>query len=139
MMATAWWLGLAARAHGQGVFVRPGGISPVPVPYSPYLNLARPGNPAINYYGLVRPEFQARSTALALQSQLNQVSQQVANPAPQAATGVLPQTGYTVRFLDYGRYFNRLGNATTPIRPGFSSRIANPQRTSSSIQPPRRR
>ena len=37
-------------------------------PFSPYLNLVRPGgSPALNYYGLVRPEVQARQSIQNLQ------------------------------------------------------------------------
>ena len=35
------------------------GASRPPV-FSPYLNLTRQGSPTLNYYGLIRPEMQAR-------------------------------------------------------------------------------
>src|SRR5579884_4532613 len=54
-------------------------------PVSPYLNLLRPGNPAVNYLGLVRPEQTFYDTTrLAQQTYANQQAlagmQQAASP-----------------------------------------------------------
>jgi hypothetical protein len=84
--------------------------SPTP-PYSPYLNLLRPGaSPAINYYGLVRPQFQAQQSMLALQSQIGANSQAIGNLS--ATGGPLPDTGKTVGFMNYGRYFQNFNPAS---------------------------
>src|SRR6516165_10061769 len=48
-------------------------------PLSPYLNLLRPGNPAVNYYGLVEPEFQRRQDRGVIYNSL----QSLANQLPQ--------------------------------------------------------
>jgi hypothetical protein len=83
--------------------------SPIP-PYSPYLNLLRPGvSPAINYYGLVRPQFQAQQSMLALQSQIGANSQAIGNQS--ATGGPLPDTGKAVGFMNYGRYFQNFNPA----------------------------
>lgn len=42
-------------------------------PVSPILNIARGGNPAINYYGIVRPQVEAGQA-------IGQIEQQLANP-----------------------------------------------------------
>jgi hypothetical protein len=95
--------------------------SPTP-PYSPYLNLLRPGaSPAINYYGLVRPQFQAQQSMLSLQSQIGANSQAIGNLATDE--GPLPATGgKVVGFMNYGRYFqNYRGAAGGSISAGGSS------------------
>lgn len=76
------------------------GIRPA---YSPYLNLTRAGNRATNYYGLVRPEVEARAAYLNLQQQVGQLRRPPASQT--AAFDEEPATGYPVRFLDYGAYF----------------------------------
>ena len=43
------------------------GQTPPPPGYSPYLNLARQGNPGVNYYGLVRPQVEFRNSVQQLQ------------------------------------------------------------------------
>ncbi len=76
--------------------------------YSPYLNLLRGGNSTtFNYYGLVRPEQDARRAAQNLQGQIFQNRQSIENQA--AATTELPGTGdKTVGFLNTGGYFMNL-------------------------------
>jgi len=66
---------LTAPAQAQ-VPYRPGGY--LPPAYSPYLNLLRQGNPAINYYGLVRPQIDFRNQIQGLQ--------QLTAAAPQTAS-----------------------------------------------------
>src|SRR5436309_1899614 len=64
---------------------------------SPYLNLNRPGiPPAINYYGLVRPQTEFRSD-------IGRLQQAVAAPPPAVqaeAPSTLPTTGHPVGFLN---------------------------------------
>ena len=75
------------------------GAGPV---FSPYLNLLRGGNPAINYYGLVRPEIQFRNALQNLNNELEQTEADVA--AGQAgATGF--QTGHPVQFFNLSHYY----------------------------------
>ena len=70
---------------------------------SPFLNMAQGGNPALNYFGLVRPQLQT-------QQQLRQLQQQ--QLADQAAIGGLTGlggfplvTGHETRFMNYGTYY----------------------------------
>lgn len=100
--------GLVSAQHGPppGGYPRSG--------YSPYLNLTRGGNPAVNYYGLVRPEFRAQNAYQNLQQQVNQLAQSGASDLQQT-TGILPPTGYPARFQDYARYF-----PGAPIGPGLA-------------------
>lgn len=88
---------------------RPAAAQPPGVPrspYSPYLNLARPGNPAINYYGLVRPEQEFRNSIANLRGQVGTLNQEVNRINPNA-TG-LPQTGHPVAFMNYSHYYGNL-------------------------------
>jgi hypothetical protein len=78
------------------------GIGPVNSPpvFSPYLNLLwSGGSPALNYYGLVRPQVQ---TSVALQGLSSDVSQ---NQQALNQFGMLPTTGHPTQFLNYGGYF----------------------------------
>jgi hypothetical protein len=86
---------------------------------SPYINLFRGGvNPAINYYGIVRPEVDFRRSIGGLQQQL--IAQQQAAAAPEEY-GVLPATGHLPTFRNYAHYFaDRTGQSTAiaPRPPG---------------------
>jgi hypothetical protein len=74
---------------------------------SPYVNLLRGGNPAINYYGLVLPEIQAQNSIQQLQTEVaRQQATVVAPPTNQA----LSDTGHTTRFMQYTQYFNTTAN-----------------------------
>jgi hypothetical protein len=100
----AGWLFLAGRAEAQpGISInRPPGVAGPPV--SPYLNLLRQGSPAgVNYYDLVRPQFQFQNSIQALQGQVTTLGSQVAAET-QGATG-LPVTGHPVQFFNYSHYF----------------------------------
>lgn len=78
---------------------------------SPYLNLLRGGNPAVNYYGLVVPQIQA-------QNQFQQLQTRVAGGSTGASSSFVGQptnrvqvdTGHEAEFLSYGGYFNRIGS-----------------------------
>jgi hypothetical protein len=76
---------------------------------SPYLNLNRGGNPAINYYGLVRPQVAAANAIATLGADFN---------ALEASTGQLVQTGNRSSFMTQGRYFMNNGAARPGIQPG---------------------
>lgn len=82
------------------------GAAPTP-PYSPYLNLVRPGaNPAINYYGLVRPQMDFARSIQGLQGQLLSTQQSIMS---QQAGGEVLTTGHPVYFLNYGAFFLNTG------------------------------
>jgi hypothetical protein len=104
--------GVAPSAHAQG-YVRPQ-TNPFPKPaVSPYLNLLRGGNPAINYYGLVRPQ---EDTATALLQLQQQQQQQMANQALLAAGDpTLPVTGHPTRFFNYSHYFFNQGGGPAGV------------------------
>jgi hypothetical protein len=97
------------RAYGQIPYYRPGGVNPGLSPtVSPYLNLLRGGTaPAINYYGLVRPQFAFASELYGLQQQVNTLGQQV-SAEEAAATPV--STGHRSGFMTHTRYFQTLGS-----------------------------
>jgi hypothetical protein len=74
---------------------------------SPYLNMLRPGvNPALNYYGLVRPQVQTTRTLQTFQQELQTVAGAL---APTTELGMqpnnLPTTGHRTTFYNYGTYF----------------------------------
>ena len=130
-IATAGLLGFAvlsaAPVYGQVPVVRPPGVPSSP--YSPYLNLLRPNSPAyVNYYGLVRPEVDFRSSIYGVQQGV------AANAAGissiDASTG-LPLTGHATTFMNTSHYFlNRGGQGTTATATGkpvmAPGRPANP-------------
>jgi hypothetical protein len=80
---------------------------------SPYLNLLRPGNPAVNFYGLVAPQIQQQAQIGLLQQQTQQLAQRqsvVAPPTNQAQV----TTGHQTRFMQYNQYFNSTGTIRAP-------------------------
>jgi hypothetical protein len=80
-----------------GSYVRP--------PVSPYLNLLRAGSsPAVNYYGLVRPQLAFGSAIQNLDQQLSTLGQQTSSLEAEAATAI-PPTGRVVGFMTHYRYF----------------------------------
>jgi hypothetical protein len=133
MTRIAWLAAIAfglsvssARAQGP---VRPLTGAPNP-PYSPYLNLVRPGaNPAINYYGLVRPQNEFARSMQALQSQMNSTQQSLAD---QQATGDDLTTGHAIYFMNYGGYFMNTNAGrpavAAPTRPGTAYGAVTPPR-----------
>jgi hypothetical protein len=76
-------------------------------PVSPYLNLARPGNSAINYYGLVQPQTQLYSGLNTVQQQanLNQSNIGALGAQDPLTALVLSLTGHPIAFQNYRRYF----------------------------------
>jgi hypothetical protein len=75
-----------------------------PPVFSPYLNLLNRGNPAINYYGIVRPEVQDQQQLQRLQLGLARTNAEI--EATTATPGFLPTTGHAVGFMTQARYFN---------------------------------
>jgi hypothetical protein len=111
---------MPASAGAQVGYTRPA-TNPLGRPtVSPYLNLLRPGNTAVNYYDLVRPQVDLTNSVQRLQQQTT------ANAAAiTAAQDVLPETGHKVQFLNLSHYYmNRQGSpgggtaqGTSPVRP----------------------
>jgi hypothetical protein len=89
---------------------RPSASSPA---YSPYLNLTRPGNPAVNYFGLVRPQIDAANAIGTLQNQYGALNQAV-NATPISQPTGLPTTGHAARFMDYSTFYPGLGRSAAP-------------------------
>jgi hypothetical protein len=131
MLALLAALGLVllveSHALAQPPFTRP--------TVTPYINLLRRGNtPALNYYGLVRPEIQARQ-AIQLQqqqldlnqAQLNQLQQGQAQPQGIRTTG--HQTG----FLTHNRFFLTQSPGVAGSRASNQVPIAPPQLAGSPI------
>jgi hypothetical protein len=76
---------------------------------SPYLNLLRQGSaPGVNYYGLVRPEFEFRRNIGALQGQV--LNNQQAITGLQTAPATAVTTGHAVGFQNHGSYFQSLAS-----------------------------
>lgn len=66
---------------------------------SPYLNLFRGGNAAVNYYGLVRPQQEFRRNDLQFRSELNDVGRTAAlDRSMQSRTSNLNTTGHPTVF-----------------------------------------
>jgi hypothetical protein len=92
-------------ARGQAAPYRP--------PVSPYLNLLRQNsNVAINYYDLVRPQFQFGNSIAQLQQTTSQI--QASQGTGQEIVGGFPTTGHRFAFLSHRRYFqNTFGGGVT--------------------------
>jgi hypothetical protein len=121
----------ACVAHAQGPYVRPQ-TGPVARPaLSPYLNLLHGGNPAINYYGLVRPQQEFGSAIQEIQNEMS-----APHPMLTGANGAtnLPITGHPSRFFSYqGHFFTHLGSGNggtrtsgTPTPGAVSARPGQP-------------
>jgi hypothetical protein len=90
---------------------------------SPYLNLTRPGNRAVNYYNLVRPEFEFRNAYQSIQSQINRSS--TVGGASIGEEG-LPTTGHSTSFLNYSHFYPGPGaqSVTRQTTPAVAPRPA---------------
>jgi len=112
-LAVAALLG-PGRASAQFPYQQPQDANPYKRPaFSPYLNMARGGNPAVNYYGLVRPQMatsQALQT-LAVGQQIQQFGQSApggafqSNQGQDLGLGGMPVTGHAATFFNYSTYF----------------------------------
>jgi hypothetical protein len=103
-------------AAGVAVAVVVLGAGPVrgqapPPGYSPYLNLARPGSPGVNYYALVRPQVEVRRDL----QQLRQNTTTLQTGLSQLAGGDLT-TGHAAGFMYFGGYYPALGRGNLPAR-----------------------
>lgn len=98
---------MALAGSGRESLAQPGATPGRPA-LSPYLNLLRSGgSPTLNYYGLVRPEFNGRQAIQAVQS---------AEAANQRTIGDLlnggglPVTGIASQFQNHRSYFLNQGS-----------------------------
>src|SRR5262245_24899907 len=83
--------------------------------FSPYLNLLRGGtSPAINYYGIVRPEITFGNSLYQLGLQQNVLQgQALGNQGTElAAFTQLPATGHATGFMTQSRYFQTTNAAS---------------------------
>jgi hypothetical protein len=102
-LATLGILALVATAPANAQLVGQPGTSAI----SPYINLL-PRTQAINYYGLVRPQFQYNTAISSLEQQVQ--ANRVAATAADTQGPVT--TGHPVQFLNYRRYFQTLGTTS---------------------------
>jgi hypothetical protein len=128
LTALALVLGFApseGRAQGRSA---PRSITSNSPTVSPFINLGRIGgafNPAIDYYGIVRPQIDFAATQNSLAQQgvvLQQQVQQLENLPPGAVV-----TGVRAQFMNSSRYFqnNRGGATQSPL---VTTRIVQPNR-----------
>jgi hypothetical protein len=127
-----------------GVLARPD-LAPAQVPFgqfpsprppvSPYLNLNRPGtDPAINYYGIVRPQLQFYGGIQSLQ-------QDVAANQAAIATGfgtaqnLVPTTGVVANFMTESRFFFTRGGRSPGMRGAGGLSARSGQNTAPTGQP----
>jgi hypothetical protein len=112
---------LTTEAHGQYTpYYRPGNSPYMPGgggAISPYLNLLRGTNPAVNYYLGVRSEVERRQ---ALQMQL--LGQERANliveqPSTEDVFQKLGGTGHPAVFQNYGSYYSFGGTPSGQLNP----------------------
>src|SRR5262249_3436964 len=116
--AFGWLVGLACGpAAAQPPLGRPPTNPPSRPPGSPFTNLFRGGtNPAINYYGLVRPQQEFRSDLTQLQQQRLQAGALLTLPDQGVST--IPTTGHPTRFFNYSHYFLNQGGGQLNATPG---------------------
>jgi hypothetical protein len=99
----------------------PGGINMRPPAFSPYLNLLRGGSPAVNYYGLVRPEMQFRQAIQNLSADVAMNQQMIGGLGSEL--GAIQSTGHPTQFMNLGGYFmNSSGASGASILGAGSSR-----------------
>ena len=106
---------LPSQAFAQGYYPNRFG-SPYPrtygVPFqratvSPYLNLLNSGqSPAVNYFGIVRPQVDFRKSLIQMQQQIAMGDQSLADLA--ASTSMLT-TGHPSLFMSHRKYFMNTG------------------------------
>ena len=112
------WFGSSSEAQAQV------GSPPARPTMSPYLNLLRSGgSPALNYYGLVRPEINNRQNLQALQTA---TATNQRNIGDLQNGGQLTATGVPTQFLNHGSYFMNQGSG------GFAGQGGSPRTSFSS-------
>ena len=100
-------------------YYRPGAGKGPPPPLSPYLNLLRGRNSAVNYYFGVQPYTDPRTIISQQQQQLLGEERKAAVPTETELFPTLPGTGHPVGFMNYGGYYS-FGTGTgtgAPVMP----------------------
>jgi hypothetical protein len=95
-------------------------------PVSPYLNLFNGGtNPAINYFGIIRPQIEFRNSIQQLQQQIAMGEQ---STGELATTLGMVTTGHPSFFMSHRKYFQNLGTgaAAAQMGRGGRSQLQNP-------------
>src|SRR5579875_1140256 len=125
------WLGAATGpAAAQNTYpyqqpmFRPGWSTPL----SPYLRMLVPGNAAVNYYGLVEPQFRNRE----YRAVMNQTIQGLINEMPEPPgilleeelNGPMRATGHPTAFNYTGSYFTTLTGQPMASLGGYGQRAA---------------
>ncbi|HMO36776.1 MAG TPA: hypothetical protein PKA06_12100, partial [Gemmatales bacterium] len=101
------------------------GVNPAPPSSSfNYLNLARGGNPALNYFGIVRPNAMNQNAWLAAQQQISSLN---SNRGNNEQDGTIRQTGVGATFMNLGHYYPRAAGLTGG-RPGAGTGMQAPRR-----------
>jgi hypothetical protein len=91
---------------------------------SPYLNLFNGGtNPAINYYGIIRPQFEFRNNIQQVQQQIAMADQSTADLAN---TLGMVTTGHPSFFMSHQKYFQNVGTGASGALMGRRSHLQNP-------------
>jgi hypothetical protein len=116
LAAVGLLMGLAPTARAQAPFGRPPTSPFGGAPISPYLNLLRGGNPAINYYGLVRPQQDFAASILQNQAAIAGQSALV-----QGALQGEPITGHPSTFMNFSHYYNGRIAGPATLRPAVSA------------------
>lgn len=118
-----------------------GGVNPAARPkFSPYLNLTRTDvDPALNYYGLVRPQVNFFNSIQQLDQQQSALGDRMTQEF--SAPSGLPATGHTAGFLNHSKYFFNRGGVGMAGggQPAVAAGVAVPTRGRSSISPSRSR
>jgi hypothetical protein len=106
-------------------------------PLSPYLNMLIPGDPAVNYFALVQPEFQRRQDRGVIYNSLQSLGAQLPQRpgiAEEEFNAPLRSTGHPTAFGYTGSYFG--GGVSTAVRGPISNPF--PQRQAGPKSPFRR-
>ncbi len=129
-MKRTWFYALLLLGFwAHGVHAQVGSIAPYQQPpgvrrptVSPYLNLLRPGSPAVNYYGIVRPQidFERQLDALQRPTAIGGfVSGSISNIDPNAPVQAPMQpltgmaTGHVTQFFYLSSYYPTAGRPYT--------------------------
>jgi hypothetical protein len=113
----------------------PGVLAPQSRPsFAPYLNLTnRNVDPAVTYYGIVRPQITTNNAVQALQQQAAASAMQAAEKQPAVDPG-LPVTGQPTYFLNTGGYFLNSRSGLVPLNATRTTR--SPLSPSAPFNPP---
>jgi hypothetical protein len=139
LLGCAGFLGGSAPLVAQ-TFIAPPPSTRIAAPYSrptvsPYVNLLRGGSAGINYYGIVRPELETRSSIQQLQRQVGQTQAEVTQATTPSG---LPTTGHPTVFFNYSHYFGTSPPTTPSARPTPAVPTLTPAPSRSRISTTRR-